>query len=180
MKNKCLYRAQKVCCVLFSELWLTLPNQEPSFLTLARSYLHRCYSPAFLSACLFIECVHRPGRNGPPLREITSRSFHWDREQRRWCLYKERQSRAHMGSPPMRNHYGVKAVASLCKCNLAVLRLAPACCCAIAECLLWGWSRVRWVFGISHFPTLAFCLSVRGLRAFGAYLFMTLAVSLVS
>lgn len=134
VKKKCSYVAQKVCCAFFSALWVTLPNQEPSFLTFALSYVHRCYFPAFLYACLFIECIAErlPRGDWTSVAELSSPSFHWNGEQQCSCLYNGWQSSAHAhthshtGSPPMRNHYGGKAVASLCKCNLALLHLAPS------------------------------------------------------
>lgn len=127
INKKCSHVALKVCCALFSALWV------PSFLTLALFYLHRCYIPAFPSRLIcLLNASMAVGRLCHHCTLLFTKT-----ENRGSCwLYNGWQSRMHMGSPPMRNHHSVKAVASLCKCNLALLHLASTCCCAMSECLL--------------------------------------------
>lgn len=135
---------------------MTLPNQEPFFSHTCSLICIGVIFLAFFSACLFIECIHCRGPIGPPLRNYEPLFSLSQRTATLMPLQWMTITRTHMGSPPMRNHYGVKAVSSLCKCNLALLRLAPMCCCAISECLLWGWGG----FGVGCLASPTFPLSL--------------------
>lgn len=166
MKKKCSYVARKVCFALFSALWVTLPNQEPPFLTLDLSYLHRCYFPAFL--CLFIECIHCWGEIGPLLR-----NYEPPFSQRHWWLYNGWQSHTHTHEL---STYEKSLWCKSCGFIMQMQSRAVAFSANVLLCHLWipplGMAGISY-FSLSHF------MSVWGLGAFGAYLFRTLAVSLV-